>query len=95
MTAMPGHAPTLTTLRPGVLRVEAAGATSEYVVTGGFAEISATSLSVLAEKAVPVAELTRAQLDELVADLQASAGEGDAGAKLVADLQAVGAQLGL
>lgn len=51
MTAMANHAPTITTLRPGVLRVESPQGTSEYLVTGGFAEIGADGLSVLAEKA--------------------------------------------
>ena len=64
MTAMPMHAPTITTLRPGVLRVESSQGTSEFVVTGGFAEISAEALSVLAEKAIPMDEMTRAHLDE-------------------------------
>ena len=54
MTAMADHAPTITTLRPGVLRVHAGG-TDEYVVSGGFAEITATGVSVLAEQALPQA----------------------------------------
>ena len=37
MTAMPDHAPTITTLRPGLLKVEAPEGSSEYLVTGGFA----------------------------------------------------------
>jgi F-type H+-transporting ATPase subunit epsilon len=41
MTAMEGHAPTITTLRPGILRVTHAGGTDEYAVSGGFAEIGA------------------------------------------------------
>ena len=46
---MPNHAPFLTTLRPGVVRVTGGGETVEYVVTGGFAEISPTAASILAE----------------------------------------------
>ena len=41
MTAMPDHAPLITTLRPGILTVEAPSETSEYVVFGGFAVESA------------------------------------------------------
>ncbi len=52
LTAMPNHAPFLTTLRPGVVKVVSAGQTAEYVVTGGFAEISPTAATVLAESAV-------------------------------------------
>ena len=69
-TAMPNHAPFLTTLRPGVVRVVTAGAeTTEYVVTGGFAEVSPTAATILAEQAV-----LRAEADAgLVADLLAAA----------------------
>ena len=36
---MANHAPLITTLRPGILRVVQEKGTSEYVVTGGFAEL--------------------------------------------------------
>ena len=92
MTAMEGHAPTITGLRPGLLRVVAADGTKAFVVTGGFAEISAAGVSVLAEQAVPVEELTAAKLDSLIADATAAASVGsdkDASDKLVADLDAL------
>jgi F-type H+-transporting ATPase subunit epsilon len=92
MTAMEGHAATITSLRPGVLRVVGADGTKAYVVTGGFAEISATSVSVLAEQAVPLAELTPAAMDALVADACEAAAvnaDKDAADKAVADLQAM------
>lgn len=93
LTAMPGHAPLITTLRPGVLTVVSAEGTSEYAVTGGFAEITATSASVLAERAMPLRDLTPAMIEELVAEAraaQAGASDVDAAAKLVADMQALG-----
>ena len=52
-TAMPQHAPFLTTLRPGVVRVQAGSETVEFVVTGGFAEVSPTAATILAEYASP------------------------------------------
>jgi F-type H+-transporting ATPase subunit epsilon len=64
-TALPNHAPFLTTLRPGIVRVAAAGETREYVVTGGFAEVSPTATTILAEQAILRAEVDSA----LVADL--------------------------
>ncbi len=67
MTAMEGHAPTITTLRPGVLRAIGTDGTKVYAVTGGFAEISATGVSVLAESAIPVDEVTVAMLDDMIA----------------------------
>ena len=48
LTAMEGHAPTITTLRAGVLKIASADGVKSFVVTGGFAEISASSVSVLA-----------------------------------------------
>lgn len=51
-TAMPNHAPTVSTLRPGILRVVSGkGDVDEYVVSGGFVEISDSGTSVLAERA--------------------------------------------
>ena len=47
-----GHAPVMTTIRDGALRVyKTAGAAPEEVrVEGGFAEVSATGLTVLTER---------------------------------------------
>ncbi len=98
LTAMEGHAPTITTLRPGILRAISAEGTKAYVVTGGFAEISATGVSVLAEQAVPLDELTPAALDALVADACEAAAvnsDKDAADKAVADLNAMRASAGL
>jgi F-type H+-transporting ATPase subunit epsilon len=95
MTAMALHAPTITTLRPGILRVVAdGGAITEYAVTGGFAEITPDGMSVLAERAIPVSDLTAAMVDEMVAEAEAvAAGAGpearDATAKLVSDTKAL------
>ena len=72
-TAMPNHAPFLTTLRPGFVEVTAAdGAVSSYLVTGGFAEVSPEATSVLAERALPRQEVTGELVAELEADAQAA-----------------------
>ena len=93
LTAMEGHAPTITTLRPGILRAVADGTARDYVVTGGFAEISAASVSVLAERAVPTSEADAAMLDGFIAearDLAEKAVDNQAAAeKLVADMIAL------
>ncbi|SMY05957.1 F0F1 ATP synthase subunit epsilon [Flavimaricola marinus] len=101
MTAMANHAPTITTLRPGILRVVHSGGTDEYLVSGGFAEITAGSLSVLAEEALPRAEVTQ----EVYSGMLTAARENhakaeehdavDAAAKLLADMVAVGTHMGL
>ena len=64
MVAMPGHAPVVTTLRPGYVSVVAGGETTDYLVTGGFAEVSAEGISVLAEEAMPKGEVTKEVLEE-------------------------------
>ena len=92
MTAMEGHAATITSLRPGLLKVVGSDGVKAYVVTGGFAEISATGVSVLAEQAVPLDELTPTALDALVADACEAAAvntDKDAADKAVADLLAM------
>ncbi|MFM7446405.1 MAG: F0F1 ATP synthase subunit epsilon, partial [Tabrizicola sp.] len=61
----------------------------------GFAEISASSVSVLAERAVPVEEMTAPLMDQLIADVAASrASDKDAADKVMADLQAMRASAG-
>lgn len=98
MTAMEGHAATITSLRPGLLKVVGADGVRSYVVTGGFAEISASGVSVLAEQAVPLDELTATTLDALVADACEAAAvnsDKDAADKAVADLYAMRAAAGI
>ncbi|MFS4436972.1 ATP synthase F1 subunit epsilon [Paracoccaceae bacterium GXU_MW_L88] len=66
LTAMPGHAPFLTTLRPGVVRVIKPTGTEEFVVTGGFAEVTQTGTSILAEEARKKEDMSRDMLEELM-----------------------------
>ena len=106
MTAMEGHAPTITTLRPGVLRVVHSGGTDEYVVSGGFAEITAKGVSVLAEQALPRGEMTQEVFNAMIADAKAAMksaeevvknepGPVDDAAKLISDMVAMGGHIGL
>ena len=69
MTAMEGHAPTITVLKTGTLRVVGSdGSVQSYVVTGGFAEINAESITILAERAIPYEEATGTVMDAVVAE---------------------------
>jgi F-type H+-transporting ATPase subunit epsilon len=106
MTAMADHAPTITTLRPGVLKVLHRGGTDEYIVSGGFAEITATGVSVLAEQALPRAEMTQELFDEMLSEAKAAyvsaqevfknePGHVDDAAKLLSDMVAIGGHIGL
>ncbi len=65
-----GHAPFLTTLKTGIVTVKTGGVSSRIYVRGGFADVNASGLSVLAEKAVPEAEF-----DPAVAASETSAAE--------------------
>ena len=98
LTAMAGHAPTITTLRPGILKAVGSDGTKSYVVTGGFADINAGSVTVLAERAVPVEEATSALIDQMVEEartLAATAEDKDAAEKMVSDILALKGQAGL
>ncbi len=66
-----GHAPVMATLRPGVINVDEAGKAQQRIfVRGGFAEVTAKGLTVLAEYAVPLADLDMAKIDQEIADAQ-------------------------
>lgn len=98
LTAMPGHAPLITTLRPGILTVVSAEGTADYAVTGGFAEISPEGVSVLAERGVPKAELTPAIHAEMMAEAKkavdvAHPSVADAAVKMLADMEALGTHM--
>lgn len=57
-TVLAGHAPFLTTLRPGVVVVtDAAGKHSRYFVRGGLADVGPAGLTLLADRALPAAEV--------------------------------------
>jgi F-type H+-transporting ATPase subunit epsilon len=72
-TAMPAHAPFVSTLRPGIVRVtEEGGGVSEYFVTGGFAEVSAEATTVLAEEAVGRDQVRRDWLEAKLAEAEAA-----------------------
>jgi F-type H+-transporting ATPase subunit epsilon len=51
-----GHAPLIAMLRPGILKILGPDE-QRILVTGGFAEVTAEALTVLADRAVPVQEV--------------------------------------
>ncbi|MEM9524524.1 MAG: F0F1 ATP synthase subunit epsilon [Pseudomonadota bacterium] len=100
LTAMPDHAPVITTLRPGVVRVVADGTTTEYFVTGGFAEITQSATSILAEHAMPVSDVTADMISKLVDTAEAAVESAaddrkDAVTKYAADILSVKTALGV
>ncbi len=62
---LPGHAPLVSTLRPGVLEVYQGNKVERrFLVAGGFAEVTPERCTVLADEATPFEQVTTAQLDE-------------------------------
>ncbi len=66
MTAMPDHAALMTTLKPGIVRVRNGEDSGEFIVTGGFVEITENGVIVLAETAYRRGEFTEEIFVELV-----------------------------
>jgi len=100
MTAMANHEPVLTTLRPGVLSVSAPEGVREYVVTGGFAEVTAQGVTVIAERAMAKADVTQEDMDGIIAGAaeaveKASEEAQEAARKVQSDVAALAAALGL
>lgn len=66
-----GHAPVISSLRPGVIDVKAAdGRNARFFVFGGFAEVTAQKLTVLAEDVMPVADVDASALDQRIKDAE-------------------------
>lgn len=104
LTAMPGHAPLILTLRPGMVTVIGEdGQSKDYLVTGGFAEISPAGLTLLAERSHARDDVTQDLFNELISDArkahqqakEADTDVVDAAVKLLADMEALGTHIGL
>jgi F-type H+-transporting ATPase subunit epsilon len=61
-----GHAPAVATLKPGILTVFGDGPPKRFVVLGGFAEVSTTELTVLADNAALLDEADRILIAERI-----------------------------
>ncbi len=89
-----GHVPIISTLRPGVIEIYDGNTVRQRImVTGGFAEVSNDRLTVLVEEAMPLADVSPAQLDGRIRQAQEAVSEaGDALAKESAEKQLLMAQ---
>ncbi len=80
---LPGHSLLIAAVRPGVIDIHEGGQVRESIfVAGGFAEVSPKRCTVLAEEAVPVADIDRAQAEKRLEDAKqalAEAGEAEDG----------------
>jgi len=76
------HAPMVTTLRPGILTVHGAGGQQKIVVLGGFAEVSADGLTVLAEVAEAVENIDRGLIATRISELESRIAKSEPGSEL-------------
>src|SRR4051812_42550533 len=88
MGVLAGHAPLISTLRPGVIDVKGGREGDvKLFVRGGFAEIDAKKVVVLAEEAILMADFDVASLDQPITDTEEdlTAAKTDAERTRVAD----------
>jgi F-type H+-transporting ATPase subunit epsilon len=72
MTILAGHAPVVSTLRPGTIDVSLGGTRTRIFVKSGFAEVDAERVTVLAEKAFEMSELNG---ERIAGELEIAEGE--------------------
>ncbi|MBL4599601.1 MAG: F0F1 ATP synthase subunit epsilon [Hyphomicrobiales bacterium] len=73
-TVMANHAPLMSTIRPGIVEVKMTdGETHSIFVKGGFADVSPSGFTLLAELATPVADLSAEDLDKHISDADEAA----------------------
>lgn len=70
-TVLKDHSPFMSTMKPGVVEIDATPAKKlRLFVRGGFAEVAPTGLTILAEQAIPVEELDAAKLAADIKDVE-------------------------
>lgn len=73
MGVLPGHAAMIVTLRSGTIRVIEGGRDAERLfVVGGFAEVTPERVTILADEATPLADLSKAEAVRRVAAAEAA-----------------------
>ncbi len=70
------------TLRPGILTVHGAGGEQKIVVLGGFAEVSAEGLTVLADVAEAVEDIDRGMIASRIGEMESRIAKMEPGSEL-------------
>jgi len=97
---LPNHAPFMTVLKPGVVRIHEASGVTPVFVRGGFADVTPAGLTILAEEAVRLSDVDVAALETEIARVKSDATDpGDevrkkAAAARLAYLEALKAAVG-
>jgi F-type H+-transporting ATPase subunit epsilon len=71
------HAPLMTTLAPGMVKIRDGSDEKRIFVRGGFAEISPSGLTVLAEEAMPAEELNAEKIAQAIKDAEEDVADAD------------------
>ena len=87
ITILPSHADFVTTLRPGIIQIQSQSDEQEYVVTGGFVEISGTVTTVLAEKAISKAEANAEFFEPFITEAEEKSEKAEGKEKSRVDLR--------
>jgi F-type H+-transporting ATPase subunit epsilon len=74
-TVLPGHAPLISTLRPGVLVAKLTSGTRRVFVRGGFAEVEPDRLTILAQHLIDIESVDRSAIDAELKVAEAALGE--------------------
>ncbi len=74
---MANHAPFMTVLSPGVVVYRQGADETRVFVRGGFAEVTPAGLTILAEEAIPVKELDRADILLRIKDCEQDLADAD------------------
>ena len=82
-----GHASIVTALRPGIVRVIMNGAEEKFVVLGGVAEFSQSTLNILADTASPIGEFDVADLKARIEDMERNVPTQPVGDELDREIQ--------
>ena len=77
-----GHAPMLATLRPGILVIHGDGGPKRMVVLGGFAEVSAEGLTVVADLAETVENIDKAMVTSRIGEMEERIAKMEPGSEL-------------
>ena len=63
---MPNHSPFMAAMRTGIVTVTESGSETQFFIQGGFADVTPSGLIVLAERAVDIAALDKAEIEEQI-----------------------------
>ena len=85
-TVMANHAPFMSTVKPGVVDVKLSdGATSQIFVRGGFADVSPTGLTLLAEQAIDLKDFDMADLEQQITNAKEDVADAEGEKKAAAE----------